>query len=161
MKASEIKTDGTEYAYQRNVHGLGYRVKVIEATIVTARTWHGSDQPGWLVEALDERGERDFGGPTKGKQFPVTSRQLVAPWDLFNAQAKAEREQQLAERAAEQAEQDRQQQAAKDVVAMLDNFGIDAPVRVDTSMRLSATSMLTLLEAVVGGVRAEYEDSNN
>lgn len=156
MKASEIKTDGTEYAFQRNVHGIGYRVKVIEKAIIPKTMWHGSPQPGWLVEALDERKERDFGGPSKGKQFKATSRQLVALWTDHTAQVKADREQRLAAQDAIRAEEAKQERAVTALNALFEQYGIGENVRPNDRMVFTAFGLNSLLEDLVTAVTNEY-----
>ena len=80
MKASEIKTDGTEYAYQSRPGNRQYRVRVIQKVAIPNKRPGRCPQSGWLVEAIDGRGEGDFGGPGKGSRFRITDRQLTRLW---------------------------------------------------------------------------------
>jgi len=156
MKASEIRTDGTEYAYQRNVHSRGRRVRVIEKAVVPASTWYTSEQSGWLVEFLDERDSRDFTSTKKGDHLAVTSRQITARWNVFNAQAEAEREQQAVEKAAQEAERAKQNQAVTALGALFEQYGIAEGVEPQRQMTFTAFDLNSLLEDLVTAVTNEY-----
>lgn len=85
MKASDIKTDGTEYAYAERDGQYRRRVKIIEPAVVSGHwrsrgpTPHTKDQPGWLIEFLDD--SRDgYIYKGKGARITATSRQIRSTW---------------------------------------------------------------------------------
>jgi len=155
MKASEIRTDGTEYAYQRNVHSYGRRVKVLQKATVPSYGYNMA-QSGWLVEFLDQPVSSDRRGTPKGLTKAVTSRQITALWEVFDAQAKADREQRAAEKAAYDAELAKQEQAVKALGALFEQYGIAEGIRPTSRMRFTAFDLNSLLEDLMTAVTNEY-----
>jgi hypothetical protein len=82
MKASDIKTDGTEYAYSEKEWLSPRRVKIVGRGTIKGH-WRSRgpakrDQPGWVVEFLDH--SPDPYGPKQGDECVVTSRQIRSTW---------------------------------------------------------------------------------
>jgi hypothetical protein len=123
MKASDIKTDGTEYAWQSSTYSSGRRIKVISKATVPG-SWRRDPKPGWLVEFLDGT---EGGYPKKGDRLAVTGRQIVSDWETFDRQAKAERESD----AREQAERDARRAANESAVKELNRLYADHAITSD------------------------------
>lgn len=140
MKASEIRTDGTEYAYQSTIHSSGQRVRVVEKTTVPA-TWHGNQQSGWTVEFLDPTRPNGVDKPA-GHRRAVTSRQIVGPWEVFDRRAREEREERIRLHAAVKAEDARQEAAVDRLEEMFPGR------RFSTQRIYTATELLALIEGV-------------